>query len=190
MPIPPMLASPATLPPFVGTDPTLAAARSPYSSSMIEVAQRFGTSPRRREILTGLLQYRDELRRVGIGVAFQWLAGSFVENPGREPNDVDVVTFYAATLQELQTLQHADPARWQWAKQLANPQFTKPHFHYDGYMVNILGDGRALVGGTHYWYGLFSHQRASLAWKGMIQVEFSDPNDDVSAQDLVASMVP
>ena len=40
MPIPPMLTSPATLPPFVGADPTIPGARSPFVASIDEVIQR------------------------------------------------------------------------------------------------------------------------------------------------------
>lgn len=152
--IPPLLASPAILPPFVGADPGVPSGRSPYRVRIEEVVQRFSTSRRRVEILDGLLQYRRELRRQGLGAEFQWLAGSFVENPDREPNDIDVVTFYRLAPNQLSAIQ-SDPKRMQDLQELA--QSSKRRFLCDAYFVNMEGIGADLVSSTHYWYGLFSH---------------------------------
>ncbi len=43
-------------------DPT-AVDRSPYTVTLADFVQRFGSSPARREILRGFLEYRTELHR-------------------------------------------------------------------------------------------------------------------------------
>lgn len=184
--IPPLLAAPAILPPFIGSDPTSPASRSPYQVGIEEVVQRFATSRRRIEILRGLLDYRRELRRLDLGAEFQWLAGSFVENPGREPRDVDVVTFYRRTADQIGTLR-ADSSRWQRLQILAKS--PKADFLCDAYLVNMVNPGAALVAQSHYWYGLFSHQRGSLAWKGMLQVNVASADDDEEAGNLLSMVV-
>lgn len=184
--VPPLLAAPAILPPFTGSDPTVAATRSPYKVDMVEVVQRFATSRMRIDILRGLLDYRRELRRLDLGAEFQWLAGSFVEDPGREPRDVDVVTFYRRTADQMADLR-ADSGQWQGLQALARS--PKADFLCDAYLVNMVGPGAALVAQTHYWYGLFSHQRGSLAWKGMLQVDVASPNDDEEAENLLSQAV-
>ena len=184
--IPPLLAAPAILPPFVGTDPATPASRSPYRVGIEDVVQRFATSSKRVEILKGLLSYREELRRLELGAEFQWLAGSFVENPGREPRDVDVVTFYQLTPAQLADLR-GDPHRWDRLQVLA--QSAKARFLCDAYLVNMAGLGGDLVAAAHYWYGLFSHQRGSLAWKGMLEVEVAIGDDDKQAEEMLAAVV-
>lgn len=187
-PIPSFLASPAILPPFVGSGPVVSSARSPYRVSMEEVVTRFATSKQRQDILRGLLSYRRELRRLQLGAEFQWLAGSFVEDPGREPRDVDVVTFYKLTSDQLDSFR-SDPQRWQDLQALANVQSAKARFLCDAYLVNMTAPNATLIAQVHYWYGLFSHQRGSLAWKGMLEVEVASPDDDMRAEELIAAMV-
>jgi hypothetical protein len=57
-----------------------------------------GTTPARLTILDGFLQFRQRLRAAGLAVGFQWLNGSFLQDverfEGRDPGDLDVVTFY------------------------------------------------------------------------------------------------
>jgi hypothetical protein len=187
-PIPSFLASPAVLPPFIGSGPAVSSARSPYRVSMEEVVTRFATSKQRQDILRGLLNYRRELRRLQIGAEFQWLAGSFVEDPGREPRDIDVVTFYKLTSDQIQSL-HGDPQRWQSLQDLADTQSAKTRFWCDAYLVNMTSPSATLIAQVHYWYGLFSHQRRSLAWKGLLEVEVASTDDDIQAEELIASTV-
>lgn len=181
--IPPLLAAPAILPPFTGSDPTAFAARSPYLVGIEEVVRRFATSRTRIDILRGLLDYRRELRRLDLGAEFQWLAGSFVENPGREPRDIDVVTFYRRTAAQMAEIR-ADARRWQRLQALAKS--SKTDFLCDAYLVNMIDPGATLVAQSHYWYGLFSHQRGSLAWKGMLQVDVASRDDDEEAGNLLS----
>jgi hypothetical protein len=181
--IPPLLAAPAILPPFLGSDPADPSARSPYRASIGDVVRRFATSQPRIDILRGLLEYRKELRRLRVGAEFQWLAGSFVENPGREPRDVDVVTFYQQTAAQMAEIR-ADSERWQRLQALAKS--PRADFFCDAYLVNMVGPGSTLVAQTHYWYGLFSHQRGTLAWKGMLEVTVGSSEEDWAAENMLA----
>ena len=54
--------------------------RSPYEVSVIDLVERFATSPERIEILEGYLNYRKALHDLGLLEGFQWLDGSFCEN--------------------------------------------------------------------------------------------------------------
>jgi hypothetical protein len=55
--------------------------------------------------------------------------------------------------------------------------------------VNMVSFYRDLVAAAHYWYGLFSHQRGSLAWKGMLEVEVASADDDRQAEEMLAAVV-
>ena len=68
------------LPPFLPHGgPTHSSSMAPYRSSLLEIAQALCSSPERRDILLGLIDYRDNLRAAGITQGFQWVAGSFLE---------------------------------------------------------------------------------------------------------------
>ena len=60
-------------------DPT-SSRRSPYRVSVYDLVMRFGHSETRRSLIAGLLDYRAELREVGLVRGFQWIDGSFVED--------------------------------------------------------------------------------------------------------------
>ena len=137
----------------------------------IEVVRALGTSAVRRAILRGLLAYRSDLRRIGVKRAFQWLDGSFAERLDREPNDVDVVTF-AHTLPVASSLGPAD-------RDVLDRTKVKATHHCDAYFVSLRS--ALLVDVTTYWYGLFSHRRGSLEWKGMLRVALDDVADDAAA---------
>jgi hypothetical protein len=162
------------LPPFLDDPASLV--RSPYRCSMVEVARTFGTTAARRRILHGLLRYRAELRRVGVGDGFQWLDGSFAERRGAEPKDVDVVTF-AKRVPPKAVVSEADRA-------LFDPDRARAEFSCDAYFVS-LGTHR-LVDVVTYWYGLLSHRRDSFEWKGMVRVELDDVEDDARAREALA----
>lgn len=85
------------LPAFMG-NPTQATSHPPYLVPLTDFVQRFGSTARRRQILAGFLGYRAVLHNAGLVRGFQWVNGSFVANTSqtdnREPNDIDVVTFY------------------------------------------------------------------------------------------------
>lgn len=93
---PPFNAS-GVLPPYVGNDPGVPAACSPYKTDLLTVAQRFANSSERADILSGFIDYRAELKKAGISAGFQILDGSFIEDceltRGRPPGDLDLVIY-------------------------------------------------------------------------------------------------
>lgn len=151
---------------------------------MIEVVQRFATSEERIAILDGLLRYRAELRRVGIASGVQWLDGSFVEMVedirGRAPKDIDVVTFADRPVQDATEFVEI---------MLQNPKLFDPHdakaaYRVDAYFMDTLKPSLLLVDDVTYFFGLFSHQRATSLWKGMLTVPL-DESDDADARKLL-----
>lgn len=167
------------LPPFLGTNPTQRTEMSPYAVSMVEVVRHFATSNERVDILAGLLDFRAALRAAGIVNGFQWLDGSFVEDVektrGRAPADVDVVTFAHRPT--------SSPDEWKRLVQnhldLFHPHETKKRYHCDAYFVDLDKKPLLVVDDTRYWFGLFSHQRVTSLWKGMLSVSLQ-PDDDAA----------
>ncbi len=175
------------LPPFIpGASPTTRGAVAPYRAEMLEVIDRFGSSPTRRDILEGLLAYREALRNIGILEGFQWIDGSFVENceliRGRPPKDVDVITFAPRPV-------GLDESAWRALvhsnMELFDPAQVKEKFSCDAYFVDLGAHPVQLVSNTRYWFGLFSHQRDTFIWKGMIEVALDD--DDIEAKKLLSA---
>lgn len=180
--IPQMNAS-SVLPPFTGPDPTSLATTSPYVVAISEVVDRFATSIERIAILRGLLSYRQKLISLGLTDGHMWLDGSFVEDVEifrrRPPEDIDVVTF--ATVPGVDK-----PAKQMFAKthiDIFFPGEAKKTYMCDAYFVDLSSSPLALVNQTRYWFGLFSHQRETNLWKGILQVPLQ--SDDVAAQDLL-----
>ena len=182
MPIPPFDGILNVLPPHLG-DPRYPEQISPYQCTYLEVCTQFGTSPKRKEILRGLLELRLELLGLGIQ-GYQWLGGSFVEDieshENRGPNDVDVVTLIA------------NPPRDELARLVASRQdlflnhLTKPRYFVDHFYMSFETPGRLLVNTAKYWYALFSHRRDDL-WKGMLHVNLVNPVDDNDAKDFLGA---
>lgn len=170
------------IPPYEGTDATSRANRSPYRTAWAEVISRFATSETRTKILLGLVDYRDALRSKGVIDGFQWLTGSFVEQLSREPNDVDVVTFFHV------------PAGFNnsAARDLFDSKQMKLAYSCDAYPVVLSYPPAAgvpaptvaasVVDHTAYWYGLFSHRRGTHAWKGFVQLALTPQADDAAAR--------
>lgn len=169
---------PPVRPGAVGHDPD----RSPYVATMIEVVDRFATSPERIGILRGLLAYREAFMKAGAAQGFQWLDGSFMEKKEVlelcAPNDVDAVTFFQLPpgVDELGFLS-------------GNPDL----FDHDAVKTNFLVDGYPFVLGgaltavdvrlVSYWYSMWSHRRTGM-WKGFLEVNLSVA-DDASAAALL-----
>ncbi|WP_346286440.1 hypothetical protein [Zoogloea sp.] len=161
---------------------------SPYKVGFLQFVQQFATSRPRAELLNGLIAYREALRNIGITQGFQWFDGSFVEDVeqsrGRPPADIDVVTFAYGP-------RYDDPEAYRdWVQQnkaLFTPSETKRLHNCDAYFVDL---GRVsphtLVDHTRYWFGLFSHQRATALWKGMVQVSMD--SDDIEARKVLQNL--
>lgn len=167
------------LPPFLpGSSPHEANAMAPYRVSLLEIAKKFATSGERTKILRGLIAYRDELRRVGICSGFQWIDGSFVEDcervRGRSPQDIDLITF------SYRPEAYSDDDQWRELiysrHDLFHPECSKKSFSCDAYFVDLAINPILIVTHTRYWFGLFSHQRDTSQWKGMLEIPIT-PND-------------
>ncbi len=172
------------LPPFIG-EPVERASRAPWKTEMVEVVRRFATSDVRRRILAGLLRHRDGLRKYGF-VGFQWLDGSFFDVLPREPNDVDVVTIYVLGPDPAATEKLLDEPEF---KELAAPPLAKKAYLVDPYFIDVREDALETVELTHYWYGLFSHQRETNRWRGIVRVPLGiGDDDDADAKTLLEQM--
>lgn len=162
--------------------------RSPYPVALTEFILRFSTSGVRCDILRGFLSYRTALHAVGLTQGFQWIDGSFLESietiEGRQPKDVDVVTFY-----------RLPPGRTQADVYAANPNLfpvdtasqerLKNSFKVDAYMVDLGSASESLVDRARYWYSMWSHRR-DYTWKGYVQIDLASAND-AQAQTLLQS---
>ncbi|HEY0622550.1 DUF6932 family protein [Sphingomonas sp.] len=177
------------LPPFMGNDVVGAEQlpRSPYIATMSELVDRFATSPERAAILRGLKAYRDALREAGFESGHQWIDGSFVEAcevvKGRPPGDVDVVSVLH------RPTHHAGEDAWTafiaaYAHTLLNSQHCKATYHCDSYFIDLDIPARLVTEQTAYWFGLFSHQRDTFRWKGLVQLDLQC--DDEAAMQLLA----
>ena len=174
------------LPPYLGRDPGKKAEMSPFRVTLVEIAERMCASNERKEIMRGLIRYRQQLAAIGLEVGFQWLSGSFTEDietiESRPPNDIDVVTFVRRP-GAVQT-----DAEWrtfvEQNQPLLDPRRVKETFHCDGYVVGLDEDPTSLVSQTSYWFGLFSHRRSGL-WRGMLELPLAVSADDTDALALV-----
>lgn len=171
------------LPPFLpGSSPSKSGSMAPYKVSLLKVAKRFANSSERLKIIQGLVLYRAELYKEGITSGFQWIDGSFVEdvegNKGRSPNDIDIITFANRP-----SAYHNDQ-NWRnfvnKRKDLFLPDLSKTIYKCDAYFVDLSLQSEALVNQTKYWFGLFSHQRDTFLWKGMLEVPLDDDQDVIS----------
>ncbi|WP_295994279.1 hypothetical protein [Rugamonas sp.] len=171
----PKLNTSSVLPPFLGDEP---GAMSPYSASLLEVAQRFATSVERIEIFRGLLSYREAVRNLGLTEGYQWLDGSFVEDieavRGRPPEDIDIVTFtpIPGTVPEKRALVNANLP-------IFHSKMARDTYHCEAFFVDLTIKAMSLVDKTRYYFGLFSHQRETFLWKGILQVPLI--SDDAAA---------
>jgi hypothetical protein len=176
--IPPLNLS-GVLPPFLGPSPSVISVMSPYVTSMGEIAQRFCKSSERVNLFRGLVAYRKALLAIGISQGVQWIDGSFCEDVesilGRPPGDIDLVSLFIrpphATVQ----------ADWQaffvTHINLFSNVHTKPSFGCDAFTVDVGLPAYQVFPQITYWFGLFTHQRATLLWKGLLQVPLVSDDD-------------
>lgn len=164
------------------------AKRAPYLTDLVELVNRFGTSPQRLDILRGFLDFRSELHKVGLNDGFQWIDGSFTENiemiENRPPKDIDVVTFFNLPANKTQNdvvSINPDlfvPQKAKWRKDI---------YKVDSYIQALQITNDRLVASTVYWYSLWSHRR-DLSWKGFLQISL-DPTFDQDAKDELELLI-
>jgi len=168
------------LPPFVGENPTAYGGVSPYVCHMTELMARFAHTPERHEMFRGLLGYRRALTTAGIVQGYQFVDGSFVEDceqiRGRAPADIDLITFAylpASTAEEKRAMITAHPS-------IFDPDAAKDAHKCHAFFQDLVIPGHALVKPTCYWFGLFSHQRVTNLWKGMLVVPLQSDDEAVA----------
>ncbi len=167
------------LPPFLG-DPLNPSGYSPYHVDMVQLARRFQFSEERKKILRGFLAFRKTLASLGLKRGFQWVDGSFVED--REPADLDLVNFIypSETGKEVAQMEKTFDEH-----QLLSPH-SVPRYCCDSFFVDLdRAQIEKVVKNAVYWYGLFSHQRHTTDWKGMVQVPLFSPQEDREASLLL-----
>lgn len=171
------------LPPFVGVTPADTRGVSPYRTTMTEIAKVLATSPERVKLCKGLLAHRRALRDLGVTTGVQWIDGSFCENVeaalGRAPGDIDVVT-----LMRRPPAHESGPA-WQSLVtqnlRVFDRVATKHHYSCDAFFVDLHQPTAAIVQQVTYWFGLFTHQKATRLWKGILQVPIVSDDDAADA---------
>jgi hypothetical protein len=170
------------LPPFVGENPANRAEASPYLASMSEFVQRFCTTMERARLLSGLLKYRSGLANLMVRDGMQWIDGSFLEEVEatrkRPPQDIDLITL--AHRPET----HQTDQDWELLFR-ANigffvPSFVKETFHCDAYFIDLDKRADILIKDVCYFHGLFSHQRDTLLWKGIVEIPL-ESDDDIAS---------
>jgi hypothetical protein len=172
------------LPPFLPQcSPTMPAAMAPYRATMEQVITKFGSTSERKVLLMGLLDYRAEMRAAGFVDGFQWIDGSFIEDceahRRRPPSDIDVVTFS-------RRLSGHSSTDWDnfvaTNPQIFDPLTVKNKYNCDAYFVDLTRRPEFLVSSARYWFGIFSHQRDTFLWKGLLEVPLGD---DIAARQLI-----
>ncbi|HEX8613914.1 MAG TPA: hypothetical protein VF800_21770 [Telluria sp.] len=149
---------------------------SPYETNLVELIGRFAYSPQRIKILRGLLSYRSDLHAIGISNGWQLLDGSFMEDVeslrDRPPADIDLVTFspIPGEVQAKQQLMQDNLDLFDAAR-------ARLRYGCDGYFVDLDDPVELVADSTRYWFGLFTHQRETLLWKGILKVPMADDND-------------
>lgn len=58
---------------------------------------------------------------------------------------------------------------------------VKEVYKCDSYFVDLSKDARYIVEDTMYFYGLFSHQRSTFMWKGLVKVPMRSDDDEALA---------
>lgn len=170
------------LPPIRPRMPENSLERSPYPVSMCDLVEKFAFTERRKALLKNLLSYREALCKAGIEKGFQWIDGSFTEHVEqlemREPNDIDVVTFFRLP----DGLEQQEMCRRHGS--LFELDIIKSKYEIDAYYF-LLGEkiDKSHVRQITYWYSMWSHRRDGL-WKGFLRVEISSEEDRLATQML------
>ncbi|QWT20028.1 hypothetical protein KPL74_20050 [Bacillus sp. NP157] len=174
------------LPPFL--DNALSTERrSPYPTTIFEMADRFGSTRPRRALLRGLLNYRRHLREFGMRDGLQWIDGSFVEDSeskrGRPPFDIDIVTFTPFTTVRSTTMQAIEAIRSN--TQLFSRQSVLATYGCDAYIVDTAVSPDRIIRAASYWTNVFGHERVTGKWKGILQLEMNDGFDLKEYQEAI-----
>jgi len=144
--------------------------RSPYVISPELLVAIFATSEERKLLLLQFFNYRAGLRELGFVTGHQWIDGSFVEDVetlrGRPPGDIDFVTF----TRRPSTV--ADDSSWAaFVAENAAIIQAEGQNGLHAFFVDLSLPAEVIVRRSAYWFGLFSHQRETALWKGLVQLD-------------------
>lgn len=156
---------------------------SPYQVTSIEVINKFASTPVRKRLLKMWLAHRAGLRKIGFVRGFQWLDGSFVEN--KEPNDLDIVSF----LFRPEGITNSDMIclHIQNNPQLFSRQIVREKYGLHFFPVDLNGTPKTIIDTTSYFFGLFSHRRNDHLWKGILEVNLEESDEDQAALTILNS---
>lgn len=123
-------------------------------------------------LFKGLIRLRAELTALGITQGVQWIDGSFCEDVEthrkRPPKDIDVVTL----IRRPPSLH--DAKTWATLVQANTKIFesaeAKKEFGCEAFYIDAGFPALSVAGQLTYWFGLFTHQRVSHLWKGIVEV--------------------
>lgn len=162
---------------FKPGEPITPAHLSPYFTTSLELCQKLGNTPPRRQILRGWLEFRKLLREIGFTGGFQWIDGSFTEKVeatrGLPPGDIDVVSFLPPASASI------DPAI---LGVISDQELTKERYKVHHMIIELEWRGELMVESTRFWWGLLSHRKEDGAWKGLLKIDLNTIADDVAAK--------
>jgi hypothetical protein len=160
---------------------------SPYLATMREVAERFCTTQARADLFAHWVRHRKALSAIAL-TGFQWIDGSFCEDVerlrGRPPADIDMMTAIIRP-------QHLfAPAVWTpfvaANAALLDRDQVKANYHCDVLFIDGTLPAFVVHPQLTYCFGLFTHQRTTYLWKGLVQVPF--PADDDAALNFIGTL--
>lgn len=105
-------------------------------TDLLTVINRLGTTPERRLLINGLLDYREALRNIGITRGFQLIDGSFTEDceivKGRPPGDIDLLTYayLPVPAADVQNFMQSNLS-------LFHPRMAKQTFHCEAFFIDM-----------------------------------------------------
>lgn len=79
------------------------------------------------------------------------------------------------------------PSAVRAALHLFSKPAAKAQFSCDVHFVDLSQPATHVVGLTRYWFGVFSHRRGTLQWKGMLEVPLGTLTEDRAAAKLIGS---
>ena len=161
--------------PSIGSGASTSPNRSPFVVSLSELVEDFGHTPTRQRLLAGFLNYRVRLHQAGLDRGFQWINGSFLEdvetNEQRDPNDIDVVTFFHLPDGYTEATFHDAH------KSIFDQSALKSKYEVDAHYVCFNTEYDYLIANSTYWYSLWSHTRDGR-WKGYLRIDLADDEDE------------
>jgi hypothetical protein len=78
----------------------------------------------------------------------------------------------------------------QHASLLKDRAYVKKTYLCDAFFVDLDAAPEELVNETRYWFGLFSHRRVTMQWKGVLQVPLLGPDESLAMGLLGAATGP